>query len=509
MEKRLLLAIGLSLVVLLSWSAFASKTQTTVNTTVTSNLTAKEQPSLQVKENAVSRISPPEESTKPLLQINHKNSEIYFDEERAAINKIIFKLERDETFPLKFGFLTGDVNLKYSRIKSGQDEVTFVAQDGQKKITKSFIFGKSNYAIDLQIKIQNVSSSPITFNPSLILGVLDSSRGNEQGRYEDVYVATLDKTAHISAIKEYRGGITKVLGLRDRYFCLITEPEKTTAYSSYVKKINKTESEVGLTSDVVTLQPNVQSGQLFHIYLGPQDLKTINLVNPDWTNIINFGMFDFISQILLQTLEFLYKIFHNWGWSIIVLSILIYLLLYPLSIKQMRSMKEMQAIQPKVEELRKLYKDNPQKLNKEIMELYRLHKVNPLGGCLPLLLQMPIFFALYQALMRSVALRGAKFLWIKDLSEPDRLFTLPVSLPILSNEFNILPIIMAIGMFFQQKMTSAASGGAAAEQQKMMLIIMPVMFGFIFYRMPSGLVLYWLINSVLMLLFQLRMNRAK
>ena len=175
----------------------------------------------------------------------------------------------------------------------------------------------------------------------------------------------------------------------------------------------------------------------------------------------------------------------------------------------MRSMKEMQAIQPKVEELRKQYKDNPQKMNKEIMELYRIHKVNPFGGCLPLILQMPIFFALYNTLMRSIALRGAKFLWIKDLSEPDRLFTLPVSLPILGNEFNILPIVMAIGMFFQQKISSSAMSGAAAEQQKTMLIIMPIMFGLIFYRMPSGLVLYWLINSMLMLGFQIQMSRAK
>jgi YidC/Oxa1 family membrane protein insertase len=138
-----------------------------------------------------------------------------------------------------------------------------------------------------------------------------------------------------------------------------------------------------------------------------------------------------------------------------------------------------------------------------------MHKVNPFGGCLPLILQMPIFFALYNALMRSVALKGATFLWIKDLSEPDKLFTLPVSLPVISNEFNLLPIIMAIGMFFQQKISSAAASGASAEQQKIMLIVMPIMFGFIFYRMPSGLVLYWLVNSMLMLGFQLQMNRAK
>jgi len=125
---------------------------------------------------------------------------------------------------------------------------------------------------------------------------------------------------------------------------------------------------------------------------------------------------------------------------------------------------------------------------------------------------MPIFFALYNALMRSIVLKGARFLWIKDLSEPDRLWIFPSSwpnLPILGNELNVLPIIMAIGMFVQQKISSASSGGAAAEQQKIMLIVMPVIFGLIFYRMPSGLVLYWFVNSLLMLIFQLRMNRAK
>lgn len=172
-------------------------------------------------------------------------------------------------------------------------------------------------------------------------------------------------------------------------------------------------------------------------------------------------------------------------------------------------MKEMQLLQPKIDALRKELKDNPQRLNKEIMELYKEHKVNPLGGCLPLLLQMPIFFALYQALIRSAALRGAHFLWIKDLSAPDKLFTLKNSIPFLGNQINILPILMAIGMFVQQKISSVKATGEAAQQQKMMSIIMPVMFGVIFYQMPSGLVLYWLVNSMLMLFYQLRLNKQK
>ena len=175
----------------------------------------------------------------------------------------------------------------------------------------------------------------------------------------------------------------------------------------------------------------------------------------------------------------------------------------------MHSMKEMQRIQPKIEALRVALKDNPQKLNKEIMELYRTHKVNPFGGCLPLILQIPVFFALYQVLTRSIALKGAHFLWIKDLSEPDRLFTLSSALPLIGNEINILPILMAIGMFVQQKISTVAATAEAAQQQKIMVIILPLLFGFMFYRMPAGLVLYWFVNSTLMLVYQIKISRSK
>jgi YidC/Oxa1 family membrane protein insertase len=169
----------------------------------------------------------------------------------------------------------------------------------------------------------------------------------------------------------------------------------------------------------------------------------------------------------------------------------------------------MQALQPRIEELKKAHQDNPQKLNKEILELYREHKVNPIGGCLPLILQMPVFFALYQVMMRSIALKGASFLWIKDLAEPDRLLMLPFTLPIVGNELNILPILMTILMFIQQKFSMSAASTGSQEQQKILMIMMPLMFGFIFYHMPAGLVLYWFMNSLLMLIFQFKVNQAK
>ena len=164
-------------------------------------------------------------------------------------------------------------------------------------------------------------------------------------------------------------------------------------------------------------------------------------------------------------------------------------------------MKEMQKLQPEIEHIRKAYSDNSQKMNKEIMELYKKHKINPVGGCLPMLLQLPIFMSLYQVLLRSSALQNARFLWIRNLAGPDAAFSIPQKLPIIGNNINILPILMAIAMWGQQKL-SQGGGKEASEQQKMMSTIMPIMFGLIFYNMPSGLVLYWFTNTLFMLVVQ-------
>ena len=174
-------------------------------------------------------------------------------------------------------------------------------------------------------------------------------------------------------------------------------------------------------------------------------------------------------------------------------------------------MKKMQELQPVIEELKLQYKDNQQKMHKEILELYRERKINPFGGCLPLLLQMPIFIALYQAMMRFIELKRAGFLWIKDLADPDKLMVFKQSYPVIGKEFNLLPIIMIITMLIQQKMTttSALQTPETAKQQKMMGLFMAVFFGVIFYKMPSGLVLYWAFNSIAMLIFQTRIMRAK
>jgi len=505
MEKRLVFAIALSLLVLLSWSALVNKTQpidsqyvTQIKSPSSHNTTAAIPP-------ALSQARP--ETPRELVNFKQDNREIIFDVAKAAITEVVFKANREHRLPLTTGFYSDDNNL-FKLEKISKDSVSFVYQDQNKRIVKKFTIPNNSDAIELDIQTLNSSSTPLLLLPHLVLGELNLSAKNSQSRYQDVFLVGKEKTLHLSAGKEFSSQDVKFIGLRDQYFCAIVESVNGEV-SGYIKKVEPQESEIGMIGKEISLKPGVQIGQSYRIYLGPQDLKTINSIKPEWTAIIYYGTFDFIAQLLLQLLGFFYSLVHNWGWAIIILSLAVYLLLFPLTLKQMRSMKEMQLLQPKIEALRNEHKNNPQRLNKEIMELYKEHKVNPLGGCLPLLLQMPIFFALYQALIRSVALRGAKFLWIKDLSAPDQFFTLKNSMPFLGNQVNILPILMAIGMFVQQKISMAKATGEAAQQQKMMSIIMPIMFGVIFYQMPSGLVLYWFVNSALMLAYQFRINSQK
>ncbi len=510
MEKRLVLAIALSLLVLLSWSVLVPKPQLVDNKAVTTNnsqLSTIKSASLPI-DSKLSTETLTQQAANETIKFTQDSREIIFNPANASIQEINFKDKLSHILALKIGLLT-DGNLLFKLQGMTKDSVTFIHEDQNKRVIKKFIIPNNSHAIELEIKTFNLSSSPLLLNSKLILGRIDLSTKNPQSRYQDIVLANKEKTAHFSAGKEISSQDLKFIGLRDQYFCLIAEPIDLVA-SGYIKRITPQESEVGILANEISLAPGSQNGQFYKIYLGPQDIKVINTYKPEWTSIIYFGTFDFIAQLLLQLLGFFYSLVHNWGWAIIILSIAVYFLLFPLSIKQMRSMKEMQLLQPKIEALRKELKDNPQRLNKEIMELYKEHKVNPLGGCLPLLLQMPIFFALYQAMIRSVALRGAHFLWIKDLSSPDKLFTFKTAIPLLGNQLNILPILMAIGMFVQQKISMTTSATSeAAQQQKIMSIVMPIMFGVIFYQMPSGLVLYWFVNSTLMLAYQFRMNSQK
>jgi YidC/Oxa1 family membrane protein insertase len=201
-----------------------------------------------------------------------------------------------------------------------------------------------------------------------------------------------------------------------------------------------------------------------------------------------------LSELIVAIMIWLYRWIPNYGVIIVILSVLTKVMFYPLTRSSTRSMKKMQELQPKLKALQQKFKDNREKLSQATMQLYREEKVNPMAGCLPLLVQMPVFIALYQALRNTIALRQAPFaLWIRDLAQPDALFQLPVSLPLLGASFNLLPILMSLSMYYQTKLTPTPAAGG---QMALINTMMPIMMLVFFYSMPSGLVLYWLINTL-------------
>ena len=228
----------------------------------------------------------------------------------------------------------------------------------------------------------------------------------------------------------------------------------------------------------------------FRIYNGPKLLANLRKFGEDAQNVIDYGWFGIIARPLMRFLIFTNQYTHNYGIDIILLTILIKIVFWPLTHKSYKSMSDMQKIQPLMKKLREKYKDDKERLNREMMALYKQHKVNPLGGCLPMVLQIPVFFALYKALLDSVELRHAPFMWwIQDLSAKD--------------PYYITPIIMGLTMLIQQKMTPTTGDPKMAK----MMLLMPVVFTFMFLNFPSGLVIYWLLNNVLSIGQQYYTNR--
>jgi len=246
---------------------------------------------------------------------------------------------------------------------------------------------------------------------------------------------------------------------------------------------------------IVNIKSN-QDNWALKSYFGPNYSPILSQIEPNWLSLLDYGI---LNNTMKGMLSICYKLTRNYGLAIIVLALFFNMLFAPLTIESYRSMKKMQGLQPHMQALKEQHKDNPQAINKEMLALYKRHNVNPMGGCLPMLLQIPVFIALYNTLMRSYELKNATFLWVKDLSVPDKLLTLPQALPFVGSDINLLPILMAVLMFVQQKMSPTPKSSGAAMPS---LWFLPIIFGVIFYKFPAGLVLYWFTNSLSMLVLQ-------
>lgn len=285
------------------------------------------------------------------------------------------------------------------------------------------------------------------------------------------------------------------VALKSRFFTSLVMPpvaapctygvsRNATAKTLQINRVNAT-----FTYPAQQLQAGVTTGVVTRLYVGPKKLSGLKAFGNHAERIMDFGMFAWFCELLVPLLNFFYAIIPNYGVAIILLTLLVRAIFWPLTHKSTVSMRKMSVIQPQIKALQAQFKDQPQKLQQETLKLYREHKVNPFSSCLPMLIQIPIFIALFTVLRAAVELRFSSFLWIADLSQPENLFAgiLPVPL-------NILPILTAVTMGLQ---THLSPGAGDPAQKKMMTWMMPMMLLFMFYSMPSALCLYWTVSQVL------------
>jgi YidC/Oxa1 family membrane protein insertase len=345
-------------------------------------------------------------------------------------------------------------------------------------IRRTYTFKNNDYGIDLRDEVGGLNSYWVTLGKDFGIHEKD-----ESVHFGPVVLKDADRMEFVAKKltepKNFKEGV-KWIAQEDKYF-----------FSSIVPKVQIEDSKVWSKNGDALAALKLPAGvSNYFIYAGPKEYDTLKKYGVGLEHIVDFGFFSILARPLFWLMKVFYDIFPNYGVAIIILTIIVRIPFIPLINKGQKSMKKLQDIQPRMAEIKEKYKKDPQKMQKETMELYKKHKVNPMGGCLPMLLQIPVFFALYKVLLIAIELRGAPFmLWIKDLSVKD--------------PYYILPIIMGATMVIQQKMTPSTMD---PTQQKIMMI-MPIVFTFMFLTFPSGLVLYWLVNNVLSIAQQWHMNK--
>lgn len=365
----------------------------------------------------------------------------------------------------------------------GTDSIilTHINEDGL-YITKEFVFNGTNYDFETNITVNNRSDK--TFNGILETKMSDTfledlvyfHSGPVVYYDEDTDRFDIDEEAEESGDEKLNW-----IGLETKYFFTGLLPkEKLNFETTWHTKVPKPMTATASLKETFSLIPG-QSGQANYVaYMGPKELKKLSTVDITLEEAIEFGFASIIAKPLLGGIVYLKNMTGNFGVAIIIFTIMIKLILFPLSRKSFKSMREMQKIQPQMQALRERYKEDKQKMNKELMELFQRYKVNPFGGCFPILVQIPVFIGLYEAIYTSIELRHQPFIfWLTDLSAKDPYF--------------ITPVLMGITMYAQQKLTPTT----LEPMQAKMMLMMPFVLTFVFLNFPSGLMVYWVVNNLL------------
>jgi len=375
------------------------------------------------------------------------------------------------------------------------------------RITREYTFAGGRYDFGVTQKVANGSAGSIRLTPGIELSqVFTGELGGDAYSFKGAVVDAGGKIERFDFKKIRKGEIDKVpvqwAAADAKYFTLIAIPEKEWRLEG-VFPLGEEGLRLALAGSPAVLGPQEVVSFSVQAFMGPKEYNLLAATGKDMEKLVDYGWFSLLAMPLVWLLTIFNRVTGNYGIDIIILTILIKIAFYPLTKKSMASMKKMQELGPVMKQIKEKYKDDKARQQQETMNLYKTYKINPLSGCLPMLLQIPVFIALYKGLLVAIELRHAPFmLWINDLSAPEHLWDLSVAgytLPI-----RLLPLLMGISMFVQQKMTP--SGGMDPAQQKMMLFL-PLIFTFMFWGFPTGLTIYWLANNLLSIGQQLIQNR--
>lgn len=370
-------------------------------------------------------------------------------------------------------------------------------------VSKVLTFKRGSYLIDVAWEVNNGSAAVIAPHAYFQL-----QRDEEKPEGEAKMVSTFTGPAVYTEAEKYQkvdfSDITKDkakfaktadngwLAMVQHYFVAAWLPQGTVAREFYMKKPEGDSKAftAGVIVPVASIAAGAKGGVSVPLYAGPQEQSTLKKLAPGLDLVVDYGWLTLIAAPIFWALEWLHGVVGNWGWAIVVLTILIKLAFFPLSAASYKSMAKMRTITPRLQQLKERFADDRQRLNQEMMKLYQTEKINPLGGCLPILIQIPVFIALYWALLGAVEMRGAPWiLWIKDLSAAD--------------PFYVLPVLMMISMFIQTKLNPTPPDPVQAK----VMLMMPLIFGVMFFFFPAGLVLYWVVNNILSIAQQWKITR--
>ena len=410
------------------------------------------------------------------------------------------------TFPESAAEITAnsiyDTDLTKLNTKNAKEKQRLVFSrifNGKIKVEKIFTFNPDNYSIELDVKVSNLTDTPMTQIPHLSwYQYVDPNQKEDSYSHEGpvVYVSKSIKRKKVSDISTDTslGPDVSWGGFEKKYFMAVIIPQDPALTSINMSKDGSNMVSLDLKRTKSIIPPDQSSLFSYALFIGPKDYTLLKKQDISLEKAIEFDSFipglKWLSIALLFFIKFLYQYCSNYGVAIIILTILIKIIFWPLGNISYRSMKEMQKLQPKIEELKEKYKNDKTKIGQETMAMYRSHKVNPMSGCLPILIQIPVFIGLYNTLLYAIELRHSPFFWwIQDLSAKD--------------PYYITPIIMGATQLIQQKMTPTVGDPMQAK----IMMLMPIVFTFIFLNFPAGLVIYWLLNNVLSIGQQYYINK--